>query len=168
MSIVNYGIIGCGMMGREHLRNIALLPDTRVAAIFEPDPEQAELALAIAPAAQLVGSLQELLAIDDLDCLVVVSPNHTHIEQFEEIAATRPLPLLIEKPLFTSVEQGGRLAKLKGDLSRSGLGGDGIPLHAAGPEISGTGRHCDGRCDDADDPRTPFSVFAESRRLEPL
>lgn len=113
MSIVNYGIIGCGMMGREHLRNIALLPDTRVAAIFEPDPEQAELALAIAPTAQLVGSLQELLAIDDLDCLVVVSPNHTHIDQFEEIATTRPLPLLIEKPLFTSVEQGGRLAKLK-------------------------------------------------------
>jgi predicted dehydrogenase len=34
---ITYGIIGCGMMGQEHLRNIALLPGTRVAAIFEPD-----------------------------------------------------------------------------------------------------------------------------------
>ena len=36
-SVVNYGIIGCGMMGQEHLRNIALLPEARVAAIFEPN-----------------------------------------------------------------------------------------------------------------------------------
>ena len=34
---ISYGIIGCGMMGQEHLRNIALLPDADVAAIFEPD-----------------------------------------------------------------------------------------------------------------------------------
>ena len=34
---ISYGIIGCGMMGQEHLRNIALLPDAGVAAIFEPD-----------------------------------------------------------------------------------------------------------------------------------
>ena len=33
-----YGMIGCGMMGQEHLRNIALLPDTQITAIFEPDP----------------------------------------------------------------------------------------------------------------------------------
>jgi myo-inositol 2-dehydrogenase / D-chiro-inositol 1-dehydrogenase len=26
---VNYGVIGCGMMGQEHLRNIALLPGAK-------------------------------------------------------------------------------------------------------------------------------------------
>ena len=30
--VTNYGLIGCGMMGQEHLRNIALLPGARVAA----------------------------------------------------------------------------------------------------------------------------------------
>ena len=34
---VTYGVIGCGMMGREHLQNIALLEGARVGAIFEPD-----------------------------------------------------------------------------------------------------------------------------------
>lgn len=37
--VTHYGIIGCGMMGQEHLQNIALLPNTKVAAIFEPDAE---------------------------------------------------------------------------------------------------------------------------------
>lgn len=97
----HYGIIGCGMMGQEHLRNIALLPDTKVIGIFEPDPDMAQAALRFAPDAQLVGSIGELLGLDDLDCIVIVSPNFRHMEQLEEIAATRALPILVEKPLFT-------------------------------------------------------------------
>ena len=31
-----YGLIGCGMMGQEHLRNIALLPGVEAAVIFDP------------------------------------------------------------------------------------------------------------------------------------
>lgn len=99
--LINYGIIGCGMMGQEHLRNIALLPDTKVAAIFEPDAGMAEIAKSLAPEAQMVDSIAQLLAIDALDCLVIVSPNFLHLEQLEQIAAIRALPILVEKPLFT-------------------------------------------------------------------
>ena len=42
-----HGIIGCGMMGQEHLRNIALLEEAQVAAIFEPDPEMRAAAQAL-------------------------------------------------------------------------------------------------------------------------
>lgn len=97
----HYGVIGCGMMGQEHLRNIALLPDTQVTAIFEPDPEMAAFALTLAPDAVLVDSIAALLAVEALDCLVIVSPNFRHVEQLLEISATRPLPILVEKPLFT-------------------------------------------------------------------
>ncbi len=31
---VNYGLIGCGMMGGEHIRNIALVPGARVSVVF--------------------------------------------------------------------------------------------------------------------------------------
>ena len=98
---INYGVIGCGMMGQEHLRNIALVPGARVAAIFEPDAAMAAAAKAIAPTATFVPDIETLLAIPDLDCLLIVSPNHVHIGQLRAIAATRPLPLLIEKPVFT-------------------------------------------------------------------
>ena len=59
--LVNYGLIGCGMMGQEHLRNIALLPDAQARAIFEPDTDMARQARDIAPDAMLVNSIEALL-----------------------------------------------------------------------------------------------------------
>ncbi|MCV3274000.1 Gfo/Idh/MocA family protein [Roseobacter sinensis] len=96
-----YGMIGCGMMGQEHLRNIALLPDTAVTTIFEPDAAMRATAAEIAPQARFAESLEALLQDAALDCLVVTSPNHCHAAQMTQIAATRPLPLLMEKPLLT-------------------------------------------------------------------
>lgn len=111
--IINYGIVGCGMMGQEHLKNIALLPDTTIAGIYEPDGQMARKAQELAPDAHLVNSLCELLAIDALDCLVIVSPNHCHVAQLAEIQATRPLPILVEKPLFTSPSDLEKLQKFR-------------------------------------------------------
>ncbi len=109
---IQYGVIGCGMMGQEHLRNIALLPDAKVAAIFEPDEIMAAAAKAIEPNAVLCSSLPELLSRDDLDCLLVVSPNYLHVSQLELIAARNPLPLLIEKPLFTNPDDAQRIEEI--------------------------------------------------------
>jgi len=91
------------MMGHEHLRNIALLEGTTVSVIFEPDFEMAKTARVVAPDAQLVNSIDDLLSQDNLDCLVITSPNYCHFEQLQQIAATRPLPILVEKPLFTDI-----------------------------------------------------------------
>ncbi len=110
---IKYGIIGCGMMGQEHMRNIALLENARVAAIFEPDDIMANAAKAIEPNAVLCNSLEELLDRDDLDCLLVVSPNHMHVPQLEIIAARNPLPLLMEKPLFTDPTDEEKLRAFK-------------------------------------------------------
>ena len=115
--IVNYGIIGCGMMGQEHLRNIALLPGTRVAAIFEPNQIMADAAKAIAPNARMCGSIADLLAVEALDCLLIASPNYLHVAQFSEIAATRPLPILIEKPLYTEPGDAETLAALEANYA---------------------------------------------------
>lgn len=98
---ITYGVIGCGMMGQEHLRNIALLPGTAVGAIFEPDPAMREAAARIAPKAHFVDSLDALLAEPDLDCLLIASPNFRHVEQLQAVSTRRPLPVLVEKPLFT-------------------------------------------------------------------
>ncbi|NOD77543.1 Gfo/Idh/MocA family protein [Ruegeria sp. HKCCD4332] len=110
---INYGLIGCGMMGQEHLHNIGLLEGTRVAAIFEPDPVMAKAAKAIAPDTTMVSSVKELLAVEDLDCLVIASPNHLHVDQICEVAETRPLPLLVEKPLFTDAQDAARLEEVE-------------------------------------------------------
>lgn len=111
----HYGIIGCGMMGQEHLRNIALLPDTAVSVIYEPDRDMAQVAALLAPAAQFVDSIAALLDWPELDCIVIVSPNFRHIEQLEEIAAKRAVPILVEKPLFTDFAQLARLERFIAD-----------------------------------------------------
>lgn len=112
---VNYGVIGCGMMGQEHLRNIALLDDAKVSAIFEPDAGMMGAALGFAPGARPCASVEEVLETEALDCLLIASPNFMHVEQVETIAARRPLPLLVEKPLFTDPGDRGRIAKLQSD-----------------------------------------------------
>jgi predicted dehydrogenase len=109
---IRYGVIGCGMMGQEHLRNIALLDGAEVVAICEPNAGMAQAAEAIAPGAALHGSVDALLADDRLDCLLVASPNHLHVAQLEQIARTRPLPLLMEKPLYTCEAQEAALRRL--------------------------------------------------------
>ena len=88
--MVNYGVIGCGMMGQEHLRNIALIEGARIAAIYEPDGAMRAAASRLAPGARMVGSVAELLAEPDLDCLLIASPNDLHLSQMDRIAALRP------------------------------------------------------------------------------
>ncbi|OUD08452.1 oxidoreductase [Marivivens niveibacter] len=104
-NITHYGIIGCGMMGQEHLRNIALLPDTQVSVIFEPDADMQATAANFAPDATFVDSISALLDHPELDCILIASPNFRHVEQLQEIAAKRPVPILVEKPLFTDPAQ---------------------------------------------------------------
>ena len=110
---IRYGIIGCGMMGQEHLRNIALLPDAEVAAIFEPDPAMRAAAATLAPGAAMVDSVAGVLAVDAVNVLLIASPNFLHLAQMEEIAAIRPLPVLVEKPLFTDPADAPRIAALR-------------------------------------------------------
>ncbi len=106
---INYGIIGCGMMGQEHIRNIALLDNVRVSAVLEPDPAMAREVSILAPDAKCVATLDDLLAVVELDCLLIASPNHLHAAQMHDIARLRPLPLLVEKPLFTDPADADRL-----------------------------------------------------------
>lgn len=101
MDMVNYGLIGCGMMGREHIANINLLPQGRVSVVYDPVRELAESAAVMAENAHVAETLEELLAFENLDAVVIVSPNYLHVQQLQQIAATRPMPILCEKPLYT-------------------------------------------------------------------
>lgn len=79
-STIRYGIVGTGMMGLEHLRNIDLLPDAELVAIADPTPAS------LGWARDALGG-QEAAACDSVDAfahavrvdaVAVVSPNHTH------------------------------------------------------------------------------------------
>jgi len=115
--IVNYGIIGCGMMGQEHIRNIALLPQARVAALHDPDELMLAAAKAIAPNARIAPSLKAIVTDPGIDCLLIASPNYRHVAQLEEIAQHRALPILVEKPLYTDPADAARLKAFEADYA---------------------------------------------------
>ena len=85
-------------MGQEHIRNLNLIDGSNILGVYEPDENMRQHAATVAPNAKFVSSIQELLEIKALDCIVIASPNHCHLSQFEEIFKTRPLPMMIEKP----------------------------------------------------------------------
>jgi myo-inositol 2-dehydrogenase/D-chiro-inositol 1-dehydrogenase len=73
---MRYGIVGCGMMGQEHIRNIALLAQAEVSAFVEPDAGMAAATQALVPGATPCADIPGLLARNDVDALVIASPNH--------------------------------------------------------------------------------------------
>jgi myo-inositol 2-dehydrogenase / D-chiro-inositol 1-dehydrogenase len=99
---LRYGVVGAGMMGREHMRNIVAAPGGDVVAIADPHAPSIEAAREIAPEVAAFEDIEPLLARDDLDVLVIATPNFTHRKIVEQAIASG-LHLLIEKPLCTTV-----------------------------------------------------------------
>ena len=108
MQELRYGVIGTGMMGCEHLRNLIALPDVRITAIADPlDQSRARATNVLADEAPFFSTAdyRELLGRDDLDAVVVVTPNNTHAQVVRDIYASRPeLHVMVEKPLCTTIE----------------------------------------------------------------
>ena len=107
---IRYGIIGTGMMGQEHIRNVLALGDTEVSALADPNQEMREQAAALAGAVSY-SDHPSMLATGGLDALVVATPNHTHAHVLRDVLAT-DLPVLIEKPLCTTSEDCREIAQI--------------------------------------------------------
>ncbi|MHA7879734.1 MAG: Gfo/Idh/MocA family protein [Saccharospirillum sp.] len=105
MKSVQYGVIGCGMMGQEHLRNLALIDGAEVVAIFEPDAAMQEACREWVPEVHFCDSVETLCRFPGLGAIVVASPNHCHAEQLLSLMQLTRLPILIEKPLVTRLDQ---------------------------------------------------------------
>ena len=101
---LRYGILGCGMMGKEHIRNIDLIDGASVTAIADPDASMQVENQSLAPAARFCKDLDQLLAVDDFDALLIVSPNFQHASQLLQIFEKTKLPILVEKPICTEIK----------------------------------------------------------------
>src|SRR5688500_7455913 len=100
---LRYGIIGTGMMGVEHIHDLRHIHGAEVVALA--DPVRASLDSGVAAVGQPVDTYDDhrrLLERDDLDAVVIVTPNHTHASILADVLATE-LAVMVEKPLCTTV-----------------------------------------------------------------
>ena len=87
MSKLRYAILGSGMMGHEHIRNIHLLEETEVSAVSDPDEGMREKAVSLTDGrAKAFTDHRDLLASGIADVLVIASPNHTHIDLLPDLS----------------------------------------------------------------------------------
>ena len=112
MNILRYGIIGCGMMGREHIQNLALIDNTEVTALYEPDKQQQRLSREMVPKAKVHDSLASILKDSNVDAFVIASPNFTHVGILQEIIRNDSRPILVEKPVCTTEADCFRLLEM--------------------------------------------------------
>ena len=91
------GVIGAGFMGANHARVWSQLPNTRLAAIADPD-ERAAKPLADRLGARYHRDAAALLAREDVDAVSIVTPDRSHVEP-ATAAARAGKHVLLEKPM---------------------------------------------------------------------
>ena len=98
------GLIGIGMMGRNHARVLRELTEVELVVIADPggDPDN------VGHGVPVVRSVEDALEFD-LDCAIVAVPTKHH-EAVALSLAEAKVPTLIEKPLADSVEAAERIA----------------------------------------------------------
>jgi scyllo-inositol 2-dehydrogenase (NADP+) len=97
--MINVGLIGFGLAGRAfHAQVISRVPGLRLAAILQRSGEEAAKAY---PDAKIVRSLDELLALPEIQLVVIASPNETHAP-FARAALAAGRDVVVDKPFTTS------------------------------------------------------------------
>jgi UDP-N-acetylglucosamine 3-dehydrogenase len=98
------GVIGLGMMGRNHLRVLRDMEDAQICAVCDRDPEL----LAKATSAHSVpgySSWDEMLERERLDAVVIALPTRHHCAA-GLAALSHGLHVLVEKPIAASLDEG--------------------------------------------------------------
>jgi predicted dehydrogenase len=108
MSKVRIAVAGAGLIGLRHIEEIQKSPSAQLAAVVDPSPKAQ--AVANKEGVALFRSLDELFANDKPDGILLATPNQLHVEQALQCIAAR-VPVLVEKPLAHTLEEGRRLVE---------------------------------------------------------
>ncbi|GGX56800.1 inositol 2-dehydrogenase [Litorimonas cladophorae] len=112
METRTYAIIGAGMMGREHIANLALLPEAKLIALADPDAGSRKWSgKAAGEDVRVFSDYMEMMREAKPDAVIIASPNFSHIDVVTDIAKFGAA-ILVEKPLATTVKDARFLAQL--------------------------------------------------------
>lgn len=108
MPQVNMGVMGVGHLGQHHARLYASLPETRLAGVFDTDPERAAL-IAGRHGCPVFPTPDALIAA--VDAVSVAVPTTFH-HRLAKQCLERRRHVLVEKPIAVTVEEAQDLVDL--------------------------------------------------------
>ncbi len=114
MSRTRIAVAGAGLMGQAHMAVAQRSASVCLSAVVDPSPAAA--AWAAQADVPWYGSIDALLAQDRPDGIVLATPNALHVPQALHCVAAG-LPVLLEKPIATTVAEGQQLVDV---VARSG------------------------------------------------
>ncbi len=118
---VRYGLVGTGMMGLEHLTNLAITPGAVVTAIADPVGTSIGWAKGAlgehAAGVEAFDSAGALAASGRCDAVIVASPNHTHRDVLVPLFDAG-LHILCEKPIATTIADARWIAERAAQTDR--------------------------------------------------
>jgi predicted dehydrogenase len=110
MSTLRVGLIGCGGIAlQNHLPGLAMCPDVAVTALCDTDPAVLERARAQTGVRVTSSNYLELVQRDDVDALIVATPNVTH-RPIVLAAVAAGKHVLCEKPLAMNYAEAREMA----------------------------------------------------------
>ena len=77
--MANFGIIGCGRMGKNHAKSISTGTDGKIVAVYDPKPEAAAF-MHETYGAEVMQNAEGVAAHPKVDCVIVTSPTYCHLE----------------------------------------------------------------------------------------
>jgi predicted dehydrogenase len=111
MKTIQIAFVGCGSITlQNHLPGFRLCPGVRVAALCDTDPVTLERARQATGVEVTSTRYEEVVSRDDVDAVVIATPNHTHAPIALE-AVARGKHVLCEKPLALSAGDAQAMAE---------------------------------------------------------
>lgn len=110
MDRLRVGVVGLGTFGEVHLKAYAGQPGVETAAVCDLDEGRLARAGDDYDVPARFRDYRELLAVEDLDAVSVVTPDFTHTDIVVE-AIERGKAVLVEKPLATTLEDCDRIGE---------------------------------------------------------
>src|SRR4030081_3745270 len=97
------GVVGAGVMGSNHARVLAGLPDVTLVGVGDPLPAHRTRATEMT-GCRTFAELDELLA-EGVDAVTIAAPTHLHHE-IALACVARNIHILVEKPVASTVQEG--------------------------------------------------------------
>ncbi|NOU36294.1 MAG: Gfo/Idh/MocA family oxidoreductase [Kiritimatiellaceae bacterium] len=111
---IRLAVIGAGAMGQEHIWTALRTKRAVVRGLYDPNELSLQSAAKwFADYSSVIKyrSIAEAVADPEVDAVIIATPNYTHLEVVQEVAASGK-PILLEKPMTTTSREGWEVVKI--------------------------------------------------------
>ena len=109
MKKIRYGIVGCGFFGSVHAKELKKIKNAELVSVYSKSGKSAKK-LSSQIDCEYNLKLSDLIKREDIDAIIVTSPNHLHKKPVI-LAANNKKHILCEKPFATKIDDAKKMIK---------------------------------------------------------